>query len=62
MNNSSLYIGDWLELYKYSALINNTALNTVGQIVEITQIIIMNCFDSDLRRNYNLNRTYVKKY
>ena len=66
VNNSSLFmVGDWVRIIQNdSALINNSwALNTVGQIVEITQIINNELvFDSDLRRNYNLNQTpYVKK-
>ena len=66
VNNSSLFmVGDWVRIIQNdSALINNNwALNTVGQIVEITQIINNELFfDSELRRNYNLNRTpYVKK-
>ena len=66
VNNSSLFmVGDWVRIIQNdSALINNNwALNTVGQIVEITQIINNELFfDSELRRNYNLNQTpYVKK-
>ena len=48
-------VGDWVRIIQNdNALINNNwALNTVGQIVEITQIINNELFfDSELRRNY----------
>ena len=66
VSNSLTFIpGDWVRIIRNDVglISSNWALNTVGQIVKINQIINNKLvFNSNLRMNYNLSdQPYIKK-